>query len=121
MGLFEKLMKRMAEYYAKESGGISWKWQAMDSKNSPAPLAATTYTRLAPATFCVRLRLFVGELKKSQNHPFSQAVETLDSAARRTFGGSAFNSSSIASSITFTVSFSMVSASPSLHSTSSSS
>ena len=59
--------------------------------------------RLAPATFCVRLRLFVGELKKPQNHPFSQAVETLDSAAsRRTFGGSAFNSSSIASSITFT-------------------
>jgi putative transposase len=37
-GLFEKLMKWMAEYYAKESGGISWKWQAMDSKNSPAPL-----------------------------------------------------------------------------------
>jgi putative transposase len=38
MGIFEKLMKRMVEYYAKESGGISWKWQAMDSKNSPAPL-----------------------------------------------------------------------------------
>jgi putative transposase len=38
MGLFEKLMKRMVEYYAKESGGIGWKWQAMDSKNSPAPL-----------------------------------------------------------------------------------
>jgi putative transposase len=38
MGIFEKLMKSMAEYYAKESGGISWKWQAMDSKNSPAPL-----------------------------------------------------------------------------------
>jgi putative transposase len=38
MGVFEKLMKRMAEYYAKERGGISWKWQAMDSKNSPAPL-----------------------------------------------------------------------------------
>jgi putative transposase len=28
----------MVEHYAKESGGISWKWQAMDSKNSPAPL-----------------------------------------------------------------------------------
>src|SRR5687768_13098489 len=40
-------------------------------------------------------RVVVGELKKPQNHPFSQAVETLDSAARRTFGGSAFNSSSI--------------------------
>jgi putative transposase len=38
MGIFEKLMKRMVEHYAKESGGISWKWQAMDSKNSPAPL-----------------------------------------------------------------------------------
>lgn len=38
MGVFEKLMKRMAEYYAKERGGIGWKWQAMDSKNSPAPL-----------------------------------------------------------------------------------
>ena len=38
MGLFEKLMKWMVEYYAKESDGIGWKWQAMDSKNSPAPL-----------------------------------------------------------------------------------
>ena len=38
MGIFEKLMKRMVEYYARESGGIGWKWQAMDSKNSPAPL-----------------------------------------------------------------------------------
>ena len=37
-GIFEKLMKWMVEHYAKESGGISWKWQAMDSKNSPAPL-----------------------------------------------------------------------------------
>jgi len=38
MGLFEKLMKRMAEYYAREHGGIGWKWQAMDSKHSAAPL-----------------------------------------------------------------------------------
>ena len=38
MGVFEKLMKRMVEYYAKERGGVGWKWQAMDSKNSPAPL-----------------------------------------------------------------------------------
>src|SRR5215213_10021701 len=38
MGVFEKLMNWMVEHYAKESGGISWKWQAMDSKNSPAPL-----------------------------------------------------------------------------------
>ena len=38
MGLFEKLMKRMAEYYARERSGIFWKWQAMDSKHSPAPL-----------------------------------------------------------------------------------
>jgi hypothetical protein len=38
MGLLEKLMKRMAHYYARECGGISWKWQAMDSKHSAAPL-----------------------------------------------------------------------------------
>jgi putative transposase len=38
MGVFEKLMKRMAEYYARECSGISWKWQAMDSKHSGAPL-----------------------------------------------------------------------------------
>src|SRR5215208_297733 len=38
MGIFEKLMNWMVEHYAKQSGGISWKWQAMDSKNSPAPL-----------------------------------------------------------------------------------
>jgi putative transposase len=38
MGVFEKLMKRMAEYYARESDGIGWKWQAMDSKHSAAPL-----------------------------------------------------------------------------------
>jgi putative transposase len=38
MGVFEKLMKRMAEYYARERGGIGWKWQAMDSKHSAAPL-----------------------------------------------------------------------------------
>ena len=38
MGIFEKLMKRMLQYYAKERGGIGWRWQAMDSKNSAAPL-----------------------------------------------------------------------------------
>ena len=38
MGIFEKLMKRMVEYYARERGGIGWRWQAMDSKNSPTPL-----------------------------------------------------------------------------------
>lgn len=37
-GRFEKLMRRMAEYYAKERGGIGWRWQAMDSKSSAAPL-----------------------------------------------------------------------------------
>jgi putative transposase len=37
-GIFEKLMKRMVEYYARERGGVGWRWQAMDSKNSPAPL-----------------------------------------------------------------------------------
>jgi putative transposase len=30
-------MKRMAEYYARECGRISWNWQAMDSKHSAAP------------------------------------------------------------------------------------
>ena len=38
MGIFEKLMKRMVEYYAKERGGIGWRWQAMDPKSSAAPL-----------------------------------------------------------------------------------
>ncbi len=38
MGVFEKLMRRMAEYYARERGGIGWRWQAMDSRHSPAPL-----------------------------------------------------------------------------------
>jgi putative transposase len=38
MGLFEKLMRRMVEYYATERGGIGWGWQAMDSKHSAAPL-----------------------------------------------------------------------------------
>jgi len=38
MGIFEKLMNWMVEHYAKESGGIGWEWQAMDSKTSPAPL-----------------------------------------------------------------------------------
>ena len=38
MGLFEKLMRRMAKYYARERGGIGWKWQAMDSKHCAAPL-----------------------------------------------------------------------------------
>src|SRR4051812_29172659 len=38
MGIFEKLMKRMAQYYAKEHDGVAWRWQAMDSKSSAAPL-----------------------------------------------------------------------------------
>jgi putative transposase len=36
--LREADVKRMAQYYAKEHGGISWKWQAMDSKHCAAPL-----------------------------------------------------------------------------------
>jgi putative transposase len=39
MGIFEKLMKKMVEYYAKESG-LQWKWQAIDSKSCAAPLGA---------------------------------------------------------------------------------
>jgi putative transposase len=39
MGIFEKLIKRMAQYYAKEQDeGIGWRWQAMDSKSCAAPL-----------------------------------------------------------------------------------
>lgn len=38
MGIFDKLMKRFLEYYARERGGIGWKWQAMDSKHCAAPL-----------------------------------------------------------------------------------
>lgn len=38
MGIFQKLIKRMAQYYAKERNGIAWRWQAMDSKSSAAPL-----------------------------------------------------------------------------------
>ena len=37
-GIFEKLMRRMAQYYARERGGIGWRWQAMDSKHSASPL-----------------------------------------------------------------------------------
>jgi putative transposase len=37
-GIFEKLMRRMADYYAIECGGVGWKWQAMDSKHAAAPL-----------------------------------------------------------------------------------
>ena len=38
MGMFEKLSRRMVEYYARERGGIGWKWQAMDSKHAASPL-----------------------------------------------------------------------------------
>jgi transposase len=34
MGVFEKLMKRMAQYYAREHGGIGWKWQALWTPNT---------------------------------------------------------------------------------------
>src|SRR5688572_29702382 len=29
-GIFEKLRRRIVEYYARERGGIGWKWQALD-------------------------------------------------------------------------------------------
>ena len=41
MGVFEKLMKRMAEYYAREHGGAGWRWQAMDSKSCTSPLGGS--------------------------------------------------------------------------------
>jgi hypothetical protein len=50
MGVFEKLMKRMAEYYAREQGGIGWKWQAMDSKHCPAPLGGQKVSNNPTAT-----------------------------------------------------------------------
>lgn len=41
MGIFEKLMRRMVEYYAKERAGIGWRWQSMDSKSCAAPLGGS--------------------------------------------------------------------------------
>jgi putative transposase len=40
MGIFEKLMHRMIQYYAKERG-VLWEWQAMDSKSFAAPLGGS--------------------------------------------------------------------------------
>jgi putative transposase len=40
-GIFEKLMKRMVEYYARERGGVGWRWQAMDSKSCASPLGGS--------------------------------------------------------------------------------
>ena len=37
MGIFEKLMKKMAEHYTRERG-LRWEWQSMDSKSCAAPL-----------------------------------------------------------------------------------
>lgn len=37
LGVFKKLMKRLAKYYGKKRN-IKWKWQSLDSKNFPAPL-----------------------------------------------------------------------------------
>src|SRR5215217_5473913 len=36
--LREADVKRITDYYAREQSGISWKWQAMDSKHCAAPL-----------------------------------------------------------------------------------
>lgn len=41
IGVFEKLMKRLVEYYAKERGGVGWKYQAMDSKSCASPLGGS--------------------------------------------------------------------------------
>jgi putative transposase len=40
-GVFEKLMRRMVEYYARERGGVGWGWQAMDSKSCASPLGGS--------------------------------------------------------------------------------
>ena len=39
-GLFEKLFKKMVKYYAKERK-IGWRWQAVNSMMSPAPLGGS--------------------------------------------------------------------------------
>jgi len=39
-GIFEKLFKRMVQYYAQEHH-IAWKWQSVDSMMAPAPLGGT--------------------------------------------------------------------------------
>jgi hypothetical protein len=36
--LREADVKWMSNYYARECGGVGWRWQAMDSKNCVAPL-----------------------------------------------------------------------------------
>lgn len=41
MGVFEKLMKRIAGYYARERGGVGWRWQSIDSKSASAPLGGS--------------------------------------------------------------------------------
>lgn len=38
MGIFAKLMKRMAEYYAKERRGVGWEWQARWTPSTLRPL-----------------------------------------------------------------------------------
>jgi putative transposase len=40
-GVFKNLMKRMIEYYARERGGVGWRWQAMDSKSCASPLGGS--------------------------------------------------------------------------------
>src|SRR4051794_33864208 len=41
MGIFEKLMKKTVRHYARERGGIGWRWQSMDSKSCAAPLGGS--------------------------------------------------------------------------------
>ena len=37
LGVFEKVMKRLAKYYGKKRS-VKWRWQALDSKSCPSPL-----------------------------------------------------------------------------------
>lgn len=39
-GIFEKMMKLMVKFYAKQRQ-IKWKWQSIDSKSCPAPLGGS--------------------------------------------------------------------------------
>src|SRR5918994_7595052 len=48
MGVFEKVMKRMAQYYARECGGIGWGWEAVGSKHCAAPFGGHTKGKKPP-------------------------------------------------------------------------
>lgn len=92
MGIFAKLARRMAEYYARERGGIGWKWQSMDSKQCAAPsFAGGEKTGANPTDRSKRgakMNLFVDErgapisvvLTGANRHDKVSAIELIVSA-----------------------------------------